>query len=347
MKKLPLPATFLLLSVFFLPLALTQIEAAFSTATNKPSDEFNYLKIWSDTTENQSLYKKITASWSETMRIFDQVNNYYTNSYAFKTTLFNIYRDFKLGILHKSPWPDKVILGNDDWMFLGNGFANVIKETRRVDTFNLRQLSFIKNNFRNFETFRRKEGFSFFLAIAPDKPSVYGDYLPILKSDRPGKLDQVKAIMTDLGITVIDLNENRKNSLPIRRFHKTDTHWNSYGAFLGYQRLIATIKTKYNDVPVHRLDEFTFDSAVWDQGDLSRMMTIKKPENWIKMTPIYQVNRERLPDQFKVPDQFVGVTDDYEIRLHNPDRKYSVLIFRDSFFSNMSDFFANDFRKEL
>jgi hypothetical protein len=61
----------------------------------------------------------------------------------------------------------------------------------------------------------------------------------------------------------------------------------------------------------------------------------------------YKVNETRVPDLFPVPDNFLGSIEDYEIRVENPDKKHSILIFRDSFFTDVSYFVLNDFQKEV
>jgi len=347
MKSIHLLKSLVLLSILYFPLAIKQIDIVFTSGESVKPGEYSYVKIWTDTCGNQSILKKLSASWSETMRVFDEINNYYSNSFGFKKPILNVYRDFKMDICGISPWPDKVILGEKGWLFVGNYYSNGIKEAVRMDTFDDRQLATIRNNYRNFETWRKKQGFAFYIAITPDKPSVYGDYLPIIKSVRPGKLDQLKKNFSSIGIEVIDLKDNFPIKKSIRLFHKTDSHWNDAGAFLGYQVLISRIKKDFPDIPEHSFNEYTIDSAIQDKGDLSWMLTKKIQENWITLKPIYIENIDKKPNQFKVPDYFKGMPGEYEIRLENPERKYSILIFRDSFLTSMIKFFANDFKSEL
>lgn len=340
----------LLLSVFYLPLVTKLLIKPIPSAVTPKKEKFGISHCQVIKKESNFVsygIKKIKETWFVTTRVVNEVNNADSKSIGFAKTLFNIYRDFKLDLIGISPWPEKVILGTNGWLFVGNSFSNGIKEYLGIDTISLRQLSFMRNNFKDFETWRRKAGFAFYLAIAPDKPYIYGNYLPFSKYSNNTEIDQVKKNLSEIGIKVIDLQQDFPAVKKIRLYHKTDTHWNSYGAYLGYITLITTIRKDFPAVTVRSADEYILDSVDWDQGELSRMIAIKNSEKRITMKAKYKVNETREPDQFNVPDYHVGSIDDYEIRINNPEKKLSILIFRDSFFTDMSYFFSNDFQKEV
>lgn len=347
MKSLKLYKSLLLLSVFYFPLVNKLIDTAFSPEENIKKNEYGYTKIWPDTAGSPILLKKLSDSWFETMRIIDVAISDYFQSSGFRKILFNTYRDLNIKIFGISPWPEKVLFGTQGWLFLGNSFGNVIKESKGIDTFDLRQLSMIRNNFRNFEKWRGKQSFSFYLAIAADKSSVYGEYLPIRKANRPTKADQVIKVLSEIGIKVIDLKKSLSSKNNIRLYDKTGTHWNGYGAFLGYQALMSAIKKDFPDIPVRSVNEYSIDSSTASQLGLSRMLSLEIKERRIMLNPRYPLKTTREHDQYKVPEYFIGSSDDYEIRLANTDKKYSILIFRDSFFINMMKYLVNDFKNEV
>ena len=86
----------------------------------------------------------------------------------------------------------------------------------------------------------------FYVAVAPNKHSIYGEELPIKKGNKTTKLEQLKAIFESEALDFIDLSDAFPDKSEGRLYHKTNTHWNDYGAYWGYKALLSKIIEKYN-----------------------------------------------------------------------------------------------------
>ena len=82
-------------------------------------------------------------------------------------------------------------------------------------------------------------GIAYQLVIAAEKHSVYPEHLPTWipaarKTDQIGQL--VAYLKTNSTVPVLDLRVPlRLAKTNLLTFHVTDTHWNDYGAFIGYE----------------------------------------------------------------------------------------------------------------
>lgn len=138
---------------------------------------------------------------------------------------------FTLGIAPNG----KVVLGRDGWLFYGENAER--DDVRRIARLTAAQkerwLAYL--NRLSDETARR--GATFLLVIAPDKSSVYPEFLPAALRDRSGprRLDDLLAFLRARGCRakVLDLRDElraRKGGEPL--YFRTDTHWNERGAVL-------------------------------------------------------------------------------------------------------------------
>jgi hypothetical protein len=55
-------------------------------------------------------------------------------------------------------------------------------------------------------------------------------------------------------------------------YYRTDTHWNCFGAFIGYQRLMQAIALRLPNVPQARLADFEITQFECPGMDLARML---------------------------------------------------------------------------
>jgi alginate O-acetyltransferase complex protein AlgJ len=85
----------------------------------------------------------------------------------------------------------------------------------------------------------------FVLTIAPDKQSVYPEMMPdsIARSTSKSRADRfIDAIRARTTVPVLDLRALLINEKHNRRtYWRTDTHWNTWGAYVAYRELLTTI----------------------------------------------------------------------------------------------------------
>jgi hypothetical protein len=140
----------------------------------------------------------------------------------------------------------------------------------------------------------------FLVVLAPDKQSIYPEYVPAFARHGAGGLDQLLVRLgADCELNVLDLRPTLRAAAPAGSVYwRTDTHWNPAGAYLGY---VATVNALARSFPVmNPLLHSAFASRPIHSGggDLARLIGLngQMPENASRydvLTPA----RARLVDE--------------------------------------------------
>lgn len=108
----------------------------------------------------------------------------------------------------------------------------------------------------------RKQGGLFVFMIAPNKSSVYGEYMPdgiYVDETRESTLDMAKRKLGELGIPCVVPHEEFgeiKEREQIYNQKYDCAHWNDLGAFYGLSMVDELIHETYPDIPVMERGDF-------------------------------------------------------------------------------------------
>ena len=272
---------------------------------------------------------------------------YYSEICGFRELLVPLYLEIKSNLFHVSPYPDKVVYGQQGWFFLGDEYSHVISESKGLINFSEQELKRIEDNMLNTQEYCRRRNIRFYLALAPDKSDVYGCYLPIEKANRPTKVDQVVTRLSKCNFRIINLGKDFTLYNNRQLYLKTDSHWNQFGLFIGYQTLMNAIKTDFPDIQPLNINQFVIDTVDDYKGDLTSMMSLKRKDQRIefKSKIVSEVSHEnkRLP----VPEGYTLDPTFYERRFFNKKGNHKTLIIHDSFFHSMPKFMKENFRESV
>ena len=123
----------------------------------------------------------------------------------------------------------KVIVGKDGWLF----FNDTLGDYTGTKTLSEREMFGVIKNIQLMDEYCKLNGREFVFVIAPNKNSVYGEFMPDygVKSDYRDS-EKVLAALKQSGVKTPDLFSaiNGKNE---QLYFKHDSHWNSKGAALG------------------------------------------------------------------------------------------------------------------
>jgi hypothetical protein len=172
-----------------------------------------------------------------------------------------------------------VIVGKEGWLFLRPDGDHDLIAFRGLNPLSESELDAWQSLFEKRQFFLASLGIPYLVVIPPDKQTIYPEYLPdqykVVRHE--SRLDQLlnRLKQTHSPVTVLDLRPAllaaKAND---RLYHKTDTHWNDFGAFVGYTQIINTTRQllpKWHIVPQTR-DEFLVGTLSKERGDLARMM---------------------------------------------------------------------------
>lgn len=134
---------------------------------------------------------------------------------------------------------NSAFMGKDKWLFYKGD--NSIINFQNINLYSEKELEKIEKNLKLRKEWLNNQGIKYYVFIAPDKNKIYGEYYPsyIQKINQYGRAQQLKDFLKSKEIEIVypiaELLEKKKEGL---LYYKTDTHWNSYGAFIGYQELM-------------------------------------------------------------------------------------------------------------
>ena len=163
-----------------------------------------------------------------------------------------------------------VVVGYDDYMFyqdtindfIGSGFLSQTLYDRAV------QMLRDRNNWAN------SHGMKFYFVIAPNKNTVYPDYMPegyTMASYR--RYDQFVALLREAGITAVDLRGAMSAALAANPeknlYYKYDTHWNNHAGYVAYAELMRTIRADYPNAVFHDKSEYQINYCETYMKDLA------------------------------------------------------------------------------
>ena len=244
----------------------------------------------------------------------------------------------------------KVLAGKQGWLYyMGDGSAVIF---RHEVLYSKEELDQWKQSMEERSDWFAQRGMKYVFVVAADKPSVYPEYLPPgFGAVRPqSRMDQLSEYLKgDPKISFVHLAETMQaNKGKKLLYFKTDSHWNDFGAFIGYKKLMQVIEPCFPTLQTLPRSAVQFASACNAEGDCTSMMGLLGclPENTptlvgvagpsaFKLASNRQGAAQRHPRLLVLHDSFgeylkpyfnaTFPSARYEIELHNDFDKNLVL----------------------
>lgn len=248
--------------------------------------------------------------------------------------------------LFQTAYSNEIIVGKDGFIFYKDYASGNISSDRMSE---LKQSRLIEE-WKRRRKYLKEKNIDFFWFIFPAKSIVYHNKLPWWAQDK----NQIS--LGDFAVQNIDLNlyylkdkliEASKDSLV---YLKADTHWNSFGAKIGFNEIIRILKKKYPKLQLMSQYELRLDTlgGVPDLNnhiphrDIFELNMIERPNKSIKIPEEEKFNFPVNPD-FAYPSEFeFHYSSNWEKAL-----PLKVLIIRDSFTEQLKMKLAGTFKETL
>lgn len=265
---------------------------------------------------------------------------------------------YPLGI---STDPKKVIVGKDDWLYLGDGYQTTVSDDRRVATEADRVLGRqIGAATKAWDSYLKAHGVQVFsIMIGPNKSSIYPENMPSWA--RPISHNPVDALLQEAGSDIfIDLRPpllKAKKILNEDLYFKTDTHWNALGAGIAFRHFAEQLGKA--DPNIRWPSEKFYDligNTKRKGGDLANFLRLSSSFS----DPEPRMYSGVLPVQTSQVDYLTGVilrtggnpgvdapSKPLLVRSEGALNKKKVLWLRDSFGSALSPLMASTFSDVL
>lgn len=268
---------------------------------------------------------------------------YFNDHFGFREQLIRLFRMLEVKVFQVSR-AGNVIFGKDRWLFQAGD--RQLADMRNNAPFSNNELAVWANVLKHKHQTLEERGIEYLFVMAPNKHLVYPDKLPrsVNRVSEQSRADQLIAHLTRYtDVPVLDLRpamfEAKKH---LRPYHKTDTHWNDWGAYAGYAAVIEYLRRSFPELSPIRLGPEDFAAREAPGGDLARALSMQDqltereihPGKW---TPRCAVH-EGLDDESSFAER-----NNNPFNTRCPDGSRRLLMFRDSYSLAMMPYFSETF----
>ncbi len=251
-----------------------------------------------------------------------QLTEYIANRFAFRRELVTAWS--KVNALFGSSAQEQVILGRDGWLF----FSETLEDYMGLGL-SEGLLQNAANNLALMQEYAESRGQSFVFTIAPNKNSLYPQYMPgrCAQSRESSNAARLAALLGERGVNYVDLFSAFAGKEVL--YYSGDSHWNSKGAALAADSILARAGRES--------DYFSqdFSPGAEHLGDLYEMLYPALP-------PAERDIAGELPFSYQCLDDPANGSA-MNIRTENPGKTGSLLCYRDSFGIALYPYLAESF----
>ena len=293
--------------------------------------------------ENRMLNPK-PHSWGSFV-FMQELEHYLNDNFALRAKLafWDSYTKYKLfGV---SSQPNKVVINTDDHMFPVG--MKSMDDFRHLVHFTEPEMENIRVLLEERRDWLKMKGIPYLITIFPNKHVAMQKSMP--KEIIPGQIDsRLQRLMVYLkansDIPIIDFTDYVDNKVETNErciYYKHDTHWNNLGGFYGYQAIMNEVSKIYPDLKPNTLNDFDTSTTFYNNGDLAKNMLLKD-----------LLLKQEVEFDAKFPNEkdltlFMTHKRTINMQVINKNRNRNLLMFRDSYSTNMIDFISNNFGESV
>lgn len=200
---------------------------------------------------------------------------WYKDHFGFRKALYRWNSWAHVRILHASPLPGAVLLGKSGWLFQYDD--RVDGDYRGLPLHTMAELENIRLLYEERQRKLAAMGIDYYVIIPPLSANINPEYLPdrIHRRSPLTWLGQVKEYFDRYStVPIIDVSAEltvAKRTRPV--YFSTDIHWNPYGAYFGYRKLIERIEQDRPEVGAPwPLEALRFEDAENPSADLAQLL---------------------------------------------------------------------------
>lgn len=276
---------------------------------------------------------------------------YFNDNFGFRNELIEVGRDIRLGLFKESFMPEKVALGKDGWLFLSGEYDKIIDDFARRNLYDSVALKKVVDQTMQKKALVEANGGRFYKVFYPNSHSIYPELLPyqiqVQKVDTLSRVDQVNQHLRKAGhnFQVIDVRDELIAAKKDKQVYlKHDTHWNDYGAFIGYNKLFSEIARDLPELQPKAIADYLVNWKMEGDGDLLHIMGVRNFDAYKELKPHFTLKNQNKLKPLAVYD---GPYEKSVIHL-NPNNDGPVaLVFHDSFTIAMRQFISPHFKKVI
>lgn len=281
-----------------------------------------------------SLNRHVLGSFPEKFRA------YFEDHFGFRNALIGWQAAVKVKWLGVSS-SKRVILGRDGWLFQPP-YDNSLEWYRGPRPLTTEQLAQWQRVLEARRDWLRERGMRYIFVIAPEKHTIYPEYVPdaFRRMQEVSRLDQlVRYVKEHSDVEILDLRQALMEAKRRERlYHRTDSHWNDYGAFVGYQAIAAELAKASAEIQPLTEADFELVREQSREMDLSAQLGLGDvlTEENLRLRPRRASLEFRLNPDIK-----------YLVSEGKNDRLPRMVMFRDSYSNYLIPFLDHHFSRAV
>ena len=191
--------------------------------------------------------------------------------------------------------------------------------------------------------------------IAPNHLTIYPETAPddlyAMRSSVTRLSQFTEAFKNDDKIIFPDLTTALSTALktaPYRLYNKTDTHWNELGAYYAYAAVMQQISRDFPSAAPDPLEDFNVFTKLVPGGDMANFLGADL--NAVNEEGVYVRSKKKLSSgiekDYSMNFENAWFSDYHEFTVDDPSLP-TMIMYRDSFSTNLMSFMAEKFRKSV
>ena len=294
----------------------------------------------SENYENRQMAEHPTLTAENYETFPDEYTSYFNDHLPFRNQLISLNSAIDYYCFKRSS-SSYVVIGKNDYLFYSRtDDGNAIAGYQGTNLYSKKKLKSIAKRCIAMRDTLAEQGREFVLLILPNKERVYSEYMPE-RYGAPADMYAARQLYdylkenTDLRV-VYPYEElmKAKEELPVNIYRKTDTHWNSVGAYVGARALLAELGIEMPALTDEGMQIVTGDPS---SGDLASMLNLS---GMLRHTDHeYFVEGYDTHNMQTLEYDFSTV---YRYRAENADPR-KIYVIRDSFSSALAPFIGSQF----
>ncbi len=162
--------------------------------------------------------------------------SWFNDRIPFRAELLSAANFIKADTLHAPS--SNVIDGKDGWLFYGEEGQGYMNTNAMTDA----QINAAAITIDLIEECVETKGGHFTFVPAPNKASVYGEYLPYCYTKaKENNLSRLTDKLKELDVNFVDMKEVLTEQKDKGLYHRRDSHWNYQGALIGYNAIMDSL----------------------------------------------------------------------------------------------------------
>lgn len=283
---------------------------------------------------------RITNVW----KFFFEFQDYFNDRFAYRNKSVEFISKFRLDLFKVSNMPHMVEVGKNGWLFT----SKEVQIKNIATPFTKEQLDTVEMNLEIITRYLDAHNIKFYYSMIPAKERIYPEYMSELLQYRMrfSKYDQLyERLSKNPRIRSVDVKDVLIAGKPVYdTYSSIDTHWNHFGCFLAYSKIINRIKKDFPEIEPSVLSDYIIDTLRTDDGDLQFLLGFRNKFFYDNYRLFHKSGIIPLAVDSTYPD--VPASWNYEVRtMSNTKNKLKLVLVRDSFSEYLKFFIARDFEK--